>query len=469
MEGASAYYSRERENEVMSKTTVQQEDPSTPPPTERSLDNNLFSIGLIIVFGIFATTLPQPQVLGRLPITFFLKNELHSTKSQVSFFFLACGLFWYIKPLAGILTDAFPLFGTRRRSYMMVSSLLAAVSWIAIFLLPHTYNALLLGAIVVNLFMVMASTATGAYLVEAGQRIGATGRLTSTRILVQNICTFINGIGGGMLATAALAANSLTLTGGINGVLVFSLLPITYIFLKETRKKVSSAESFATAGNQLGIIFSSRTLWWAIFFSFLFYFSPGFGTVLTYRQSDELHMSPTFIGMMGTVGGMGGILAAIVYGLVIKFVNMRQVLYLGIALASISAVIYLGYNGKTIAPFIDFTNGFCYTFAEVALMDLMARSTPKGCEGLGYGLALSIRNLALFSADYVGSWLSDTYHYSFAFMVWLNTLTTLAVIVLIPFIPKVMLMARDKSAAEVALEEAEARPKVGSPSNYYKD
>ena len=30
---------------------------------------NLFHLGLVIVFGIFATTLPQPQVLGRLPAT----------------------------------------------------------------------------------------------------------------------------------------------------------------------------------------------------------------------------------------------------------------------------------------------------------------------------------------------------------------------------------------------------------------
>jgi hypothetical protein len=29
---------------------------------------NLFHLGLVIVFGIFATTLPQPQVLGRLPL-----------------------------------------------------------------------------------------------------------------------------------------------------------------------------------------------------------------------------------------------------------------------------------------------------------------------------------------------------------------------------------------------------------------
>ena len=34
-------------------------------------------------------------------------------------------------------------------------------------------------------------------------------------------------------------------------------------------------------------------------------------------------------------------------------------------------------------------------------------TTPKGCEGLGYSLMLSIRNVALFGADIVGSHLAD--------------------------------------------------------------
>jgi hypothetical protein len=35
-------------------------------------DRNLLHLGLVIVFGIFATTLPQPQALGKLPLQFLL-------------------------------------------------------------------------------------------------------------------------------------------------------------------------------------------------------------------------------------------------------------------------------------------------------------------------------------------------------------------------------------------------------------
>jgi len=429
----------------MSKT--QAVDSGEAGGTPRIEDRNLFHLGMVIVFGFFATTLPQPQALGRLPLTFFLKDNLHQPAGKVSFFFLACGLFWYIKPLAGILTDAFPIFGTRRRHYMLISSALAALSWILLFMLPRTYNALLFGAIVVNLFMVMASTATGAFLVEAGQSMGATGRLTSIRIFVQNVCTVMQGYAGGLLANAGLLW-----TTRANAMIVFSLFPITYIFLKETRTRRTNSEAFSSAAAQLRTIRRSKAVWWTLVFVFLFYFSPGFSTLLTFRQSNDLHMAKSFIGLMGTVGGVGGLIAAVAYGFVIKRYQIRPLLYLGIVLASFSSVIYLLYNSQGVAPAIDFTNGVCYTFAEVALMDLMARSTPVGSEGLGYGLALSVRNLGIYLADFVGSSLSDKYHLPFSVMVWVNTLTTLAVIVLLPFIPNSIMATRDKSATDILID-----------------
>ena len=67
---------------------------NTNPAPDR--DNSaLLHAAIIIVVGIFATTLAQPQVLGKLPLQNLLKNELHVSRTlNASFFFLA-GLPWY--------------------------------------------------------------------------------------------------------------------------------------------------------------------------------------------------------------------------------------------------------------------------------------------------------------------------------------------------------------------------------------
>jgi hypothetical protein len=77
-------------------------------------------------------------------------------------------------------------------------------------------------------------------------------------------------------------------------------------------------------------------------------------------------------------------------------------------------------------------------------MDLAARSTPKGCEGLGYSLILSIRNVALFGADIVGSYLAD-HKWPFHRLVYLNAGTTAIVLVLLPFLPVALMTSKDNA------------------------
>jgi hypothetical protein len=415
---------------------------SSANPRIKVDQRNLLPLGLIIVFGIFASTLPQSQGLGKLPLQFLLKNDVHVTREQMAAFFFWCGLAWYLKPFAGILTDAFPFFGTRRRHYLLFSSVLTALGWIAMSFLPHDYGALLFGAMIVELFMVMTSTVTGAFLVEAGQRMGATGRLTALRMFVYNFCTLIQGPLGGLLATAGFIWAT-----RVNATLALTIFPIAYLFLREQRAaQQRSSVAFQNAGQQLKTILGSKNLWLALLFIALFYFSPGFSTPLFYKQTDELHFSKQGIGNLGVFSGAFAIVATILYGQLIKRVHIRVLLFIGVATAAAGTLFYLFYSTYTRALFIESQNGFFFGFAEIAILDLAARATPKGCEGLGYSLMLSIRNVALFGADVVGSYLAD-HQWPFANLVYLNAGTTAIVMALLPLLPAALMRSKDRMAS----------------------
>jgi len=414
-------------------------DESAPAGTRIEVENRmLLPMGLIIVFGIFASTMPQTTALGRLPLQFLLKNEVNVTREQMAAFFFWTGLAWYLKPLAGILTDAFPFFGTRRRHYLLFSSVLTALSWIGMNFIPRKYGSLLLGGMTVELFMVMGSTVIGAFLVEAGQRIEATGRLTALRMLVFNFCTLIQGPLGGLLSTAGFIWAT-----GVNAALALTIFPIAYIFLKEQRvAQDRSSGVFQNASEQLKTILRSRNLWLAVLFIALFHFSPGFSTPLFYKQTDELHFSKQAIGNLGVFGGAFAILAAILYSQLIKRFSIRILLLMAVAMSACGTLVYLFYSSWTRAMFIESQNGFFFGLAEVVLIDLAARATPKGCEGLGYSLILSVRNLALFGADIVGSYLVD-HKWPFAHLVFLNAGTTAIVLVLVPLLPVALMRSKD--------------------------
>jgi BT1 family len=82
-------------------------------PTQPESSKSLAKWVLIIGAGTFATSLPQ---ITDSPLDLSLKNVLTKElqlglKDVTDFFFLAT-FPWYIKPIAGLLSDSIPLFGT---------------------------------------------------------------------------------------------------------------------------------------------------------------------------------------------------------------------------------------------------------------------------------------------------------------------------------------------------------------------
>src|ERR1700761_5694731 len=99
--------------------------------SEISPSKALFHAAIVIVAGILATTLAQTEVLARLPLQNLIKNDLHLDRAANAAFFFWAGLAWYLKPLFGVVTDAFPLFGSRRKGYLILGAGLASLGWVA--------------------------------------------------------------------------------------------------------------------------------------------------------------------------------------------------------------------------------------------------------------------------------------------------------------------------------------------------
>ena len=69
--------------------------------------------------------------LARLAVSFFLKDDLGLTPAEVAALTGIASLPWVIKPVFGFLSDGLPLFGYRRRPYLILSGILGTVSWLA--------------------------------------------------------------------------------------------------------------------------------------------------------------------------------------------------------------------------------------------------------------------------------------------------------------------------------------------------
>ena len=407
------------------------------PDTGLTLRQYYIMVGL----GAFVTTIAQPGVIGRLPLQLLLKNELHFNAQALAAFMVVTTFAWNVKPLAGILSDAFPLFGTRRRHYMLLGAGMAAICWFLMGLVPRASMPLLLTAFSANAFMVIASTVMGGLMVEAGRKYGISGRVTSIRQALQSTVSLGNGLLGGYLAATAFGW-----TVGIATALLLVLALATFFVLTERPVAVRDRDVLTNARRELSALFKSRTLWASGSFLALVYISPGFTTPLLYMQTDALHFSAPYIGLMESIEGAAGLIGALVYGVVCRRFNLRQLLTTAIALNVLATFLYLRYGHDT-APFIHATVGFAVICSELALMDLAVRSTPPGCESLGFSLMMSARNFALGGSDVIGSWLIDSRGWVFHELVWLNAGTTALVLFFIPLLPRAVMVRKDGEVA----------------------
>jgi len=147
--------------------------------TSNTSTTNPSSIRTLLKDTIFLGIDPTPDIiaiatiyfvegalgLARLAQTYLLKEELHLGPAELS---ALTGIFvlpWTIKPLYGFLSDGVPLFGYKRRSYLVLAGLLGCLSYTALGqnfwgLLDGTTTATTAGAAGISPTMISATVAS---------------------------------------------------------------------------------------------------------------------------------------------------------------------------------------------------------------------------------------------------------------------------------------------------------------------
>jgi hypothetical protein len=105
------------------------------------------------------------------PLNYYLKQTFGWTPVQVTAYLTILNLPWIIKPVYGIVSDFLPLFGYRRKAYLVIANAAgaAAYCWVTQITAP---GQLVIVLLLTAYAMAISSTLCGAILVENGQRFG---------------------------------------------------------------------------------------------------------------------------------------------------------------------------------------------------------------------------------------------------------------------------------------------------------
>jgi MFS family permease len=431
----------------------QQPAPPIPrPPGETRLLNHL-----LVFFGIVYVVEGFGQVVGLIsqPLTYYLK-EVHGWSAlQVTAFVTLFNVPWVIKPIYGLVSDFLPLFGYRRKSYLLLANVAAIGGyWWATQI--NTPSELLLALMVTAYAMAISSTLCGAVLVENGQKLHESGRFVNQQWLWFNIAAMAAAIIGGELVQHLPPTSALHFAAGIVGVAPLAVIAGTLLLIPE-QKMAINMQGMRDTFNGLSASFKRRELWIIAVFMFLYYFSPGFTTPLYYQMTDKLKFSQGYIGILSSIASAGWVVGALLYRRFFGGLTLKALLNLSIAFGTVTTAAYFLLFNEITAAILNFCSGFAAMLATVATLTLAADYCPQRSEGFTFAVLMSISNLATTAADNVGSFLyTRVFHNSLTPLIFVSAAFTAVAFVLVP-----LLRLDDKPQGQPAASTGALEPQEG--------
>jgi MFS family permease len=340
-------------------------------------------------------------------ITILLK-ERGLSAGQVATFFSITTIPWLIKPVYGLVSDFVPLFGRRRKSYLLLTSALATSAGATMALVAdHSYWRLAIFFTIMGLGLAFTDVLVDALMVENGRPRGLTGAFQSVQWAAIYAATVLVGVLGGHLAEkrdlhAAFAiAACFPLVSFLMAVLFVTEAPAP-------ADREAFRETLAAIRGALG----ERDVWVVAGFIFFWTFSPSFGPALIYYQTDVLKFSQRFIGILGSLGAIAAVVGAFVYAPLSRWVPLKRLINLAIGIGIVGTLAYLGYRGPLSAVVIDTVFGCIGMLTQLAFLDLAAKSCPRRVEATFFALLMSVFNGGVQGSQIVGGYLYDWLGYT---------------------------------------------------------
>ena len=376
------------------------------------------------------------------PLNYYLKQVYGWTPVQVTASLTVLTLPWIIKPVYGIISDFVPLFGYRRKAYLVLANAVGAAAYLSLVRIFDP-RPLILVLLTTAYAMAISSTLAGAVLVENGQRLGKSDAFVNQQWLWFNLAAMASALIGGELVERLSPAEALHAAAVITAAAPFVAIFAAAFLVAEAPSRLDLAELKKTCRSLLST-FTLREFWVIGLFLFLYYLNPGFGLPLYYYMTDTLKFSQDYIGILGAINSAGWIVGAVLYRQLSGAMTSKRLLNLSILIGTVTTAAFLLLKGEVSAVVINFMSGAAGMVAFVATLTLAADYCPKRAEGFAFALLMSLLNLSSAASNNIGSFLYEhAFHNRLAPLIIVSAASTAAIFLLVP-----LLRLGDKQAGE---------------------
>jgi len=432
---------------------------SEPGKTDKSEIRRLIAL---FALAYFAQGLGQAGGLINQPLNFYLKTGLGLGAADVSDYLAILSIPWMIKPLYGLISDYVPLLGYRRRTWLMLVNIIAAMGFLWL------TGLLDVGTIVIALVLTAFGTAFSdviidALVVENGNRTGQTARFQGMQWIAFRVAAILSALTGGYLASIFEPASALHVAATITMLAPIAVMTMAYLVVREQPAQMDITEMRATTRSTLAAL-KSPTLHISAAFIALWCFSPAFGTPMYYHMTDVLHFEQQYIGQLTALTSVGGLIGAIAYT---RFLANKTVIFRATFAVTAAACAMLSFHliaqpneyvGQ-IAPVLNVISGALMQIGLLNVLVIAALACPPRAEAFVFATMMSLYNGMEQLSAVIGSRLYDNvFDHQLEPLLWVAAGSILLCLLLVPLLRRLESPMNSDSGPDddVAVEAAQA-------------
>ncbi len=411
--------------------------------------------GLLLVLMNFSS--PAAGMID-IPVTFFLKNRMHLASNELAVFKLWIGLPLMLGFVFGFIRDRWSPFGGGDRAHLLMFGGLTALIYGSMALMNPTYSVFLGGLFVATMAFRMVSSAVYGITNTLAQRHAVSGQMSGVINMGGALPDLISFIGGGMLSQTlegqgAVGAAQILFFCAAGLMLAIALLGVIgpkWVF-EEARHDAPDAHII----DDLKRIARHWPIYPAMLIQLLWQFAPATGTVLQYHIVDHLHASDAQWGAWQGIFFGSFLPVYIAYGWLSQKVALRPLLWVGFVIAVFQMAPLLLVHDAVGALMAAVPMGILGSLAQAALVDLVIRSAPRGCQGMTMMLFYAFYYFSVRAGDLLGTWIYDK-HGGFIPTVVVTIIVYALILPVILLVPKRLTETKDgeKIAADQATTAA---------------
>ncbi len=372
------------------------------------------------------------MILSQLAVSFFLKDDLGLSPAEVASMVGITMIPWTIKPLYGLVSDGFPIFGYRRRPYLLISSVLGIAAWISMGTWVNTPFWAIAMIAIGSLSLACSDAITDALIVQRArlEPEGDAGSLQSFSWIASSIGGIISAYLSGYLLEHFGARLVFELTAFLPllvGISAFAIAdpPISNIFITEAIEG-SDNSSQPSRNSQVWLslkrnlvlreAFSTKAIWLPAAFLFCWQATPSADTAFFYFTTNELDFNPEFLGTIRFFGSWAALLGVWLFQRFFKSVPTRKIFFWTtiistlLGLTSLLLVTHFNRNLGIGDRWFSLGDNLILTVAgRIAFMPVLvlaARLCPEGIEATLFALLMSVLNISALCSFQLGAGLT---------------------------------------------------------------